>query len=238
MNNMRISAFGDSVMKGTGSEVGFTDICARNLDVTIDNFAGAGGTLDTGERMLIRHMIGLRAYDYTLLEFGGKDCDYYWSAIAVDPRRRHLPNTPVTEFSMKYGRIVDRVRELGSSPVLLTLPPVEPGKYFRHVTRDFNDEGRRNVLDWLGGTPDFIREWHEMYNYRVLEMASGKGVPVIDITSPFYSRPGYGKLLCEDGAHPNALGQEVMAQALEDGLRKIAGESFLKGLGGIQVAFC
>lgn len=227
MKNIRISAFGDSVMKGIGE-----------LDLNIDNFAVDGGTLDTGERMLIRHMIGLRSYDYTLLEFGGSDCDFNWSAIAADPGRRHLPNTSVTEFSMKYGRIINRVRELGSSPVLLTLPPVEPGRYFDHITSGFSDEGRRNVLDWLGGTPDFIREWHEMYNFNVLEMASRKEVPVIDVTSPFYSRPDYGKLLCEDGAHPNAQGCAVMAEALEDGLRKIIGERCLESLGGIQVAFC
>ena len=249
MNTIRISAFGDSVLKGTVleslkplkytlPEQSFTDICAREMDIRIDNFARFGSTLDMGERMLIRHMTGLRAYDYTLLEFGGNDCDYCWSDIAADPGRRHLPNTPVTEFSMKYGRILDRVRELGSSPLLLTLPPVDSGKFFAHVTRDLDDEGRGKVLDWLGGTPDFIREWHEMYNYRVLEMAACKGVPVIDITSPFYSRPGYGKLLCEDGAHPNAQGQTVMAGALEDGLRKIIGERSLESLGGVQVAFC
>ncbi len=249
MKNIRISAFGDSVLKGTVLESVnplkytlpencFTDICSASLGVRIDNFARFGSTLDSGERMLIRHMTGLRAYDFTLLEFGGNDCDYYWSAIAVDPQRRHLPNTPVTEFSIKYGKIVDRVRELGSSPVLLTLPPVEPVRYFSHITRDFSDEGRSNVLGWLGGTPDFIREWHEMYNFRVLEMAAVKGVPAIDITSPFYSRPGYGKLLCEDGAHPNAQGQKVMAGALENGLRKIIQERALEGLGGVKVAFC
>lgn len=182
--------------------------------------------------------IRISANDYTLLEFGGSDCDFNWSAIAADPERMHLPNTSVTEFSMKYGRIVDRVRELGSSPVLLTLPPVEPDMYFAHITRGFSDEGRRNVLDWLGGTPDFIREWHEMYNFNVLEMASRKEVPVIDITTPFYSRPDYGKLLNEDGAHPNAQGCAVMAEALEDGLRKIVEEQSLESLGGIQVAFC
>lgn len=238
MNNIRVSAFGDSVMKGTGTEESFTDICARELGIRIDNFACSGSTLDTGERMLIRHMIGLRAYDYTLLGFGGNDCDYYWSAIAVDPQRKHLPNTPVTEFSIKYGKIVERVRELGSSPVLLTLPAIAPDKYFAHITRDYSAEGRRNVLDWLGGSPDFIREWHEMYNFRVLEMASRMGAPVIDITSPFYSRPDYENLLCEDGVHPNAQGRAVMAGALEDGLRNILGESSLEGLGGVQVAFC
>ncbi|MBR4788586.1 MAG: SGNH/GDSL hydrolase family protein [Bacteroidales bacterium] len=182
--------------------------------------------------------IRISGYDFTLLEFEGNDCDFNWSAIAADPGLRHLPNMPVTEFSMKYGRIVDRVREHGASPVILTLPPVDPEKYFAHITRGFSEEGRRNVLDWLGGTPDFIREWHEMYNCRVLEMASRKGVPVIDVTSPFYSRPDYGKLLCEDGAHPNAQGQAVMAGALEDGLRKIIEERSLEGLGGVQVAFC
>ena len=144
MNTIRISAFGDSVLKGTVleslkplkytlPEQSFTDICAREMDIRIDNFARFGSTLDMGERMLIRHMTGLRAYDYTLLEFGGNDCDYCWSDIAADPGRRHLPNTPVTEFSMKYGRILDRVRELGSSPILLTLPPVDSGKFFAHV---------------------------------------------------------------------------------------------------------
>ena len=67
--------------------------------------------------------IRISGYDFTLLEFEGNDCDFNWSAIAADPGLRHLPNMPVTEFSMKYGRIVDRVREHGASPVILTLPP-------------------------------------------------------------------------------------------------------------------
>ena len=135
MNTIRISAFGDSVLKGTVleslkplkytlPEQSFTDICAREMDIRIDNFARFGSTLDMGERMLIRHMTGLRAYDYTLLEFGGNDCDYCWSDIAADPGRRHLPNTPVTEFSMKYGRLFNFYNKLFCVKQLKALYPV------------------------------------------------------------------------------------------------------------------
>lgn len=232
MKTIKICAFGDSVMKGTILEsvnplqyvlppMTFTDIVAENLGIQINNYARFGSTIATGEKILLRNIADIPQYDYTLFKFGGNDCDFNWPAIAAEPGRIHDPFTPVTEFMIKYERLIDRVRCLGSSPIILSLAPVEPHNYFRHITRNLTESGQKNVLDWLGGTPNFIREWHEMYNIKLMGLSAHLGVPIIDITSSFYSRPSYGKMMCEDGVHPNLEGQKLMASALCEGLRNI-----------------
>lgn len=248
MKTLKICAFGDSVMKGTVlesreplrytlPEKSFCELSAEKLGISIDNFARFGSTVSMGEKNLIRHMAGISQYDYTLLKFGGNDCDYYWSAIAAEPARGHKPNTPLTEFILTYTRMVNMVRTLGSTPIILSMVPVEPLRYFMHVTRDFPESGRQNVLQWLGGTPNFISEWHDMYNIQLMSLAARLGVPTIDITSLFYSRPGYGALLCEDGAHPNLEGQRLMAGVLAEELGKLTAAD-LPLPDGLQPAFC
>jgi len=244
---MKICAFGDSVLKGTILESlnplqytlpskTFTDIAAQTLGIQIDNYARFGSTLATGEKILLRHITAIPQYDYTLLKFGGNDCDYHWDAIAAEPERIHHPFTPLTEFMLKYEKLVNNIRLLGSYPIILSLTPVEPQKYFRHITRNLSESGRRNVLEWLGGTPNFISEWHEMYNIKLMALATQLGVPVIDITSPFYSKPAYGKMLCEDGIHPNLEGQQLMASALCKSLSNIL--SSVKSDSEISPAIC
>ena len=247
MKTIKICAFGDSVMKGTILESLnplqytlppniFTDIAAQKLGIQINNYARFGSTLATGEKILLRHIAAIPQYDYILLKFGGNDCDYHWDAIAAEPQRVHHPFAPLTEFMLKYEKLVNKIRLLGSSPIILSLTPVDSQKYFRHITRDLSESGRQNVLEWLGGTPNFISEWHEMYNIKVMELAGKLGVPIIDITSPFYSKPAYGEMLCEDGIHPNLEGQKLLTSALCDGLGNIL--SSAKPVSGISPVIC
>ena len=193
MANIRICAFGDSAMKGTVlestmplkyslPEETFTDKTASALGIQIDNFAKFGSTVNVGEKIVARHMAQIPRYDYTLLKFGGNDCDFNWEDVGNDPRWIHEPFTPLTEFSLAYNRIIDQVREAGSTPIILSLVPVDPQHFYAHVTRTIGARGRSNVIEWLGGSPSFIGEWHEMYNLQVLGIAAKNDVPVIDIT--------------------------------------------------------
>ena len=90
----KISAFGDSVLRGvvidretsddsrikyTFLQNNFTNICADRLGMEIMNYGKFGSTVDTGEKMLGRHIASVRNSDCTLLEFGGNDCDYNYS---------------------------------------------------------------------------------------------------------------------------------------------------------------
>ena len=139
LNN--VCAFGDSVMKGIVadrdnsterglkyriSEMGFAERCRRNLNIEVDNFARFGGIVSQGTKLVERYKEKIRNSDFVLFEFGGNDCDYDWSAIAKDPREVHKPKTPMQQFVEIYSSMIDTVKSLGSTPVLIRCPCSTP----------------------------------------------------------------------------------------------------------------
>ena len=226
---IKISAFGDSVLRGvvidretsddsrikyTFLQNNCTNICADRLGMEILNYGKFGSTVDTGEKMLSRHIASVRNSDCTLLEFGGNDCDYNWSAIADSPDSKHCPNNDPNTFSSKYRKLIASVRALGSKPVLLSLPPLDSDRFFLHVTRGMDPKRKNAVLRWLGGSVGTISTWHELYNLQLFKLGNVLDIPVIDITSAFLSRLNYRDYLCEDGIHPNEAGHSLIADAI------------------------
>ena len=224
LNN--VCAFGDSVMKGivadkennTGkrlkyriSEMGFAERCRRNLNIEVENFARFGGIVSQGTKLVERYKEKIKDSDFVLFEFGGNDCDYDWSAIAANPCDEHKPKTPMQQFLDIYSAMIDKVKSLGSMPVLLSLPVLDPERFFNHVTQGLN---KSNVLKWLGGTVLSIDRWHAMYNMAVFRLGAMKKVPVIDITSVFLEKKDYSDYICEDGIHPNERGHGLIEGAI------------------------
>lgn len=150
---MKICALGDSVLKGVVPENGryrvldgrFSDLCAAELGISVENYGRFGSTVSGGERMLDRIISrgGLGDYGYTLLEFGGNDCDYDWKAIAAAPDDAHFPNTPLPEFREIYAGLIDKVRAEGSKPVMLSLVPIVSERYFETFSAGMNESGKR-----------------------------------------------------------------------------------------------
>lgn len=230
LNN--VCAFGDSVMKGivadrdnsTGrglkyriSEMGFAERCRRSLNIEVDNFARFGGIVSQGTKLVERYKEKIRNSDFVLFEFGGNDCDYDWSAIAKDPREVHKPKTPMQQFVKIYSSMIDTVKSLGSTPVLMSLPVLDPERFFKYVTQGLD---KSNVLKWLGGTVLSIDRWHGMYNMAVFRLGAMKKVPVIDITSVFLEKKNYSEYICEDGIHPNERGHGLIEGAIMEFLQE------------------
>ena len=230
LNN--VCAFGDSVMKGIVadrdnsterglkyriSEMGFAERCRRNLNIEVDNFARFGGIVSQGTKLVERYKEKIRHSDFVLFEFGGNDCDYDWSAIAKDPREVHKPKTPMQQFVEIYSSMIDTVKSLGSTPVLMSLPVLDPERFFNYVTQGLN---KSNVLKWLGGTVLSIDRWHGMYNMAVFRLGAMKKVPVIDITSVFLEKKNYSEYICEDGIHPNERGHGLIEEAIMEFLQE------------------
>jgi hypothetical protein len=163
--------------------------------------------------LLGRYVDKIKKSDFVLFEYGGNDCDYNWSNIAGSPDEEHLPNTPIPQFVNEYSSLIDDVKTLGSNPVLLSLPVLDPVRFFKHVTRDINAE---NVLRWLGGSVLAIDRWHARYNMEILRLGALKKVPVIDITSVFLERKNFSDYICEDGIHPNEHGHALIESAIID----------------------
>lgn len=221
-----VCAFGDSVMKGIVvdkenspadgikykiSNNGFAARCHNSLGIEVDNYARFGGVVSQGMKLVERHVEKIKKSDYVLFEYGGNDCDYNWAEIAERPSEEHTPNTPIDTFVNLYSNLIDRIKSLGANPVLLSLPVLEPNRFFTHVSKGLNSD---NILRWLGGSVLTIDRWHSRYNMEIFRLGTTKRIPVIDITSVFLERKDYADFICEDGIHPNEAGHGLIENAI------------------------
>lgn len=222
-----ITAFGDSVLKGViyeddhykVAESSFQKICEESFGITVENKARFGSTITKGESILERNLNLIResSGQYVVLEFGGNDCDFNWKEISEDPDRKHLPMSTIENFTATYTAIIDEIKNTGKTPVLLSLPPIDSARYFKHISKGLSGE---NILKWMRNDKQYITNWHERYNIEIFKLAIANEVPVIDITSIFLEKKDYARYLCSDGIHPNVKGHKLIADAITAHVRR------------------
>ena len=103
-----VCIFGDSVARGVVFDAvknkysllkeSFANIVERQQNIAIRNYSRFGCTISMGSEILKRHETELGKFNYTILEFGGNDCDYNWAEVSENPYRQHLCNTPIALF--------------------------------------------------------------------------------------------------------------------------------------------
>lgn len=220
----KIIALGDSIIKGvilniedngqlhyTLSDQNIVDQVAAGLHLEVINLGKTGCTIHSGEGIVDRHLAGIEDAKYALLCYGGNDSDYNWRSIALSPNCEHYPKTPITQFEKTYKRIIDKVRQAGVVPLVMSLPPMDAEKYYQFFTSVFSNEEKRNISRWLKGGSDAIYAGHDLYNDAVKRIASAADVQIIDISNAFHDTQKY---LCVDGIHPNPAGQTKIAQTI------------------------
>ena len=137
MRKKKIVALGDSITKGilfanegekkfnyTLCDNPFIRQVANQLDAEEINLGKMGCTIVVGEQILDRNMAKIVGAEYAVVCFGGNDSDYNWKAIADDPKQEHLPKTSLNLFEKNYTRIINKVREKGHNPIIISLPPI------------------------------------------------------------------------------------------------------------------
>jgi lysophospholipase L1-like esterase len=223
---MKLVALGDSVIKGvildsvegrgrySLADKSIVDRCAECLGVEGVNLGKMGCTIEAGERILDRFTDRVTGARFVLLECGGNDSDYDWKAIAEAPSDTHLARTPIEVFESVYERVVNKVKELGAIPLVLSLPPMDAQRYFEFFSNGWTQERKDNVLRWLGGSTNTIMSGHELYNLATMRVAQRTGVQWIDVTSGLLKDNHLRDYLCDDGIHPNEMGQRKMAEAI------------------------
>ena len=222
----KICLFGDSISKGvviddlrnryTMTKNCFANILtAANSALDVTNYSMLGCTIMKGKSMIERHIKDVQDCEVMVLEYGGNDSDHLWEEIASDPLGEHLPKTPINEFDQTYRNIIDELNTMGKKIVMLNLPPIDEHKYFNWFSKGLD---REKILQWLGGTDEYIYRFHEIYNVKVCNIASEYSIPLIDIRSAFLERRDYSNYLCNDGIHPNEKGHELIAQVISNSL--------------------
>ena len=220
----KVTALGDSLTKGvilteankyTLTENSYLDIVSRELDLQVSNYGRFGSTIDMGNAIIRRHSEDIASSEYTFIEYGGNDCDFDWMKIADSPMEDYTPKTTLNDFKERFITLINKVRDLGSKPVIISLPPILSTPYFSFFSRMMSEEQKRNVINWLGGSTDIISRWHESYNRALFMIAPETQTPIIDITTPFDTfRGDISSLYCADGIHPNVQGHRMIATTI------------------------
>lgn len=223
---MKIVALGDSVIKGvllhregnrhrySLADKSFVEYCAEKLGIESLNLGKMGCTIESSERILDKRIDKLSGAKYVLLECGGNDSDYDWLSIAHNPEGEHHPYTPLEQYISTYERIINKIKQIGATPLVLSLPPMDAERYFSFFSADWAPELRDNVLRWLGGSTCAIMSGHELYNLATMQIAQRTGAQWIDVTSALLMDHKYQSYLCEDGIHPNEKGQRRIAEII------------------------
>ena len=214
----KAAIFGDSILKGIQLDSDTKKYVVKNcidLDkignkhlVSIDNFSMFGCTINKGNMMLQRRLAN-RSFDIVVLEYGGNDCDFNWQAVAERPCDTHIPNTSLTTFIDTYLKMIHWLKEKCIEPIVTTLPPLEPQRFFDWFCKGLNKD---NILQWLGSV-NAIYRWQEKYSRAIEYIAYKTDTLLIDIRGAFLKHFRIDELLCEDGTHPNSKGQSIITEA-------------------------
>jgi len=214
-------AFGDSITKGiiydeekskyATLKENFTSIIGNKIKGQVYNAGKFGSTIMRGVSKMYNDVIK-KSPDLVLIEFGGNDCDYNWEDIAKNPDNEYKPNTDISTFRETLLIMIDTLKNNHILPVLMTLPPLDPLKYFKWITKE-DSFAEENILHWLG-TKETLFNWHNSYNKIITEVANETSTMLIDIRTEFINSSNYSQFLCKDGIHPNIDGQSLIANVI------------------------
>lgn len=135
---------------------------------------------------------------------------YDWKAIAANPSGKHEPQIDLVAYKALYSNRIAQARASGLEPVLVSLPIMDESRYFAFITRGMSMQERKNLLYWLGGKIERLRNIHALYNLALFRLASVQCVHIIDITSPMLACAAYDGLLEQDGVTLSDAGKELV----------------------------
>ena len=184
----------------------FVNLLANSLELDLHNHSRFGCTSTAALERMPRYESDVAECPYTLVMLGGNDSDFDWPAVAETPEQPHDCNTPVSRFRECYNAVLDRIIELGSRPVVISLIPVWGRRYYEWFSRKLDGRALMRFL----GTTDSIEHWNEMYNLEVIKTAAKRELPIIDVRSAFLSARDFTGLFSRDGIHPSPAGHRRM----------------------------
>ena len=153
----KISAYGDSILKGavtgTGSghlfdiiEESSLVIACRNLNLELNNQSVFGSIVTKTQRRLKKDVEKGVVGDLAIIESGGNDCDYDWATISENPDPQTLPRVPLEDYLRITDEMVQLLRQNKITPVIMTMPPLVGDRWFNHISNGHNVDHQHTCL--------------------------------------------------------------------------------------------
>lgn len=211
-----ICIIGDSISEGVvfSEEKGrylkikdsFVNKLSEALGFTADNHSRFGNSVCAAYERMERISGPIAESDYTAVMLGGNDSDFDWPTVAQSPEVKHDSKTPMDLFASEYRKIIEKIRELGSRPIMFGMIPVDGTAYFNWFSKPLDSEA---LMRFLHSTFN-IEHWNEMYNIELMKLAAELDVPFVDLRSAYLKARYFDGLHSIDGIHPSPKGHSVL----------------------------
>ncbi|WAH36237.1 SGNH/GDSL hydrolase family protein [Alicyclobacillus dauci] len=153
--------------------------------------------------------------DIVLIEIGANDCDFRWNEVAEAPDVEHVPYVPLDRYVSNLKHIVKGVHSIGAKPIVLTLLPLDPVRYYHHLSVRFG----KQIAHWIarcGG----IEYWHNQYDKALRGCLDDLHIDRIDVRAHDGQVATWRTMLSDDGIHLTSTGYQYLSRmvfsALED----------------------
>ena len=226
MKQINVTVFGDSIAKGleikkgrpTSLETNAVALVASHFGIDITNKSSFGQSITRlKEKGLIDEYlkkINKRNRNIVVFCIGGNDCDFDWKAIDKNPSGEHTCKTELPNFIATYHELIEKLQKKKVEVYICALPVVCSRAFFHKYVCAIAD--KKNILEFLEHDTSKISRHQEIYNNALRDICQTKNVTFLDIRTPFLQVKNIEKYYCEDGLHPNELGQELIAKTIVD----------------------
>lgn len=230
LSNANVILIGDSISKGLYLD----NFCIKKLknnavknveqalNIDIQNLSVFGQTLNRAVNKgifdKVASMFDKNKQNIAVIELGGNDADYNWAEVSKKPLFEHSPKTPLAEFEKLARNTIIYLKSLGFEVVVLSLFPINSGRYFNNVVAKQGD--KQNILKFLKGDESNLYRHQESYNNCLAKIAKKLNCDFIDYRTPILLERDFLSYLCDDGIHPNDKGQEFIANYIEKKARE------------------
>jgi len=208
---------GDSIARGImfdekkgryGICVNTFDTALKNAGAKVYNYAKMGMTSEDALSLIDK--CGQAENAVAAIEFGGNDSDLNWNEVANAPDTFHEAAIPIPKYEKNLVSLIEKVRNRGMRPVVVTPLPLAEERFFRYVSQNRDENA---ILTYLG-TKQSIYRWQERYATAAIRAAHRANCPVFDARSLFLNRMDFDTLIGPDGMHPSEKGYKVLSDAV------------------------
>jgi len=223
---VKIICFGDSVTRGVSFINNRLRILKKNYpNLLLDLFAknqenasisqvdvvNKGVFNDNSDSLLARldKDVLKENPSFVIIGIGGNDCNFLWQEVAKHPNDKHVATVPLDRYVQNLEYIILKIKQGDATPILLTLPPLDPVRYYSYISNLFGSQ----ICDWIcrvGG----IEHWHGLYNRTVKKVAQELDIKLIDIRTAIKKAGDLANLISDDGIHPTEQGYKVIANEI------------------------
>ncbi len=222
----KIKIYGDSILKGVmfNEELNRYKLFGYRFDelkdngIEVENNCKMGATIEQGFEIMKDTLGECDEDTVVILEYGGNDCNYDWSAVSDNPEGNFLPNTPAEKFTETYTEMIEYARQKGATVAVCNLVPIDSSKFMNWVSKGLSYE---NILNWMGDV-NRIARWQEYYSRLSEKVASLTNCPILDLRTTFLTHTSMENMIGIDGIHPSFEGHSLIKDVFQKNILSVA----------------